>query len=111
MKKYLQWWCYAVETEVTLAEAREIIRQEPPLRICSDLCLPDGTALELFHDIRHISEKLGKYPPVKLLPFFTLTASIDLATEYQYQHKGISDYITTPVNISELIWRILFFVE
>ena len=54
--------CYAVETEVTLAEAREIIRQEPPLRICSDLCLPDGTALELFHDIRHISEKLGKYP-------------------------------------------------
>ena len=62
LKKYLQRWCYAVETEVTLAEAREIIRQEPPLRICSDLCLPDGTALELFHDIRHISEKLGKYP-------------------------------------------------
>ena len=112
LKKYLQRRGYAVETAATLAEAREIIRQEPPLRICSDLCLPDGTALELFHDIRRISEKFKvNNPPIKLLPFFTLTASIDFATEYQYQHKGISDYITTPVNISELIWRILFFVE
>ena len=63
LKKYLQRRGYAVETAATLAEAREMIKQEAPLLICSDLCLPDGTALELFHDIRHISEKLGKYPP------------------------------------------------
>ena len=52
-----------------------------------------------------------KNPPIKLLPFFILTASTDLATEYQYRHEGVSDYITAPVNLPELIRRILFFVE
>lgn len=216
LKKYLQRRGYAVETAATLAEAREMIKQEAPLLICSDLCLPDGsglellaevrtcnkdtpfiiascyekddyeqealqhgvticmdkiksallkdklveyaykelsedmlqkgfnlilvnslreakhrlledkeielilcdlslpdgTALELFHDIRRISEKFKvNNPPIKLLPFFILTASTDLATEYQYRHEGVSDYITAPVNIPELIRRILFFVE
>ena len=84
---------------------------EIELVLC-DLSLPDGTALELFHDIRRISEKFKmKNPPIKLLPFFILTASTDLATEYQYRHEGVSDYITAPVNIPELIRRILFFVE
>lgn len=84
---------------------------EIELVLC-DLSLPDGTALELFHDIRRISEKFKmENPPIKLLPFFILTASTDLATEYQYRHEGVSDYITAPVNIPELIRRILFFVE
>ena len=67
-----------------------------------------AAALELFHDIRRISEKFKvNNPPIKLLPFFILTASTDLATEYQYRHEGVSDYITAPVNIPELIRRIL----
>lgn len=52
LKKYLQRRVYAVETAATLAEAREMIKQEVPLLICSDLCLPDGSGLEL------LSEKL-----------------------------------------------------
>ena len=35
----------------------------------------------------------------------------DLATEYEYRHEGVNDYITSPVNIPELIRRVLFFVE
>lgn len=30
---------------------------------------------------------------------------------YQYRHEGVSDYITSPVNIPELIRRICYFVE
>ena len=52
-----------------------------------------------------------KNPPVRLLPFFILTENNDLATEYEYQHEGVNDYITAPVNIPELIRRVLFFVE
>ena len=37
LKKYLQRRGYAVETAATLAEAREMIKQEVPLLICSDL--------------------------------------------------------------------------
>ncbi|MSC22058.1 hypothetical protein EAI88_08190 [Eubacterium ramulus] len=49
--------------------------------------------------------------PVRLLPFFILTENNDLATEYEYRHEGVNDYITAPVNIPELIRRVLFFVE
>lgn len=94
------------EAKYRLLEDKEI-----ELILC-DLSLPDGTALELFHGIRHISEKFKvNNPPIKLLPFFILTDSTDLATEYQYRHEDISDYITAPVNIPELIQRILFFME
>nr|WP_242702926.1 MULTISPECIES: response regulator [Clostridia] len=46
-----------------------------------------------------------------VLPFFILTENNDLATEYEYRYEGMNDYITAPVNIPELIRRVLFFVE
>lgn len=97
----------------SLREARYRLWEDKEIElILCDLSLPDGTALELFHDIRHIYKKFkGNNPPIKLLPFFILTESTDLATKYQYRQEGVSDYITSPVNISELIQRILFFVE
>ena len=97
----------------SLREAKHRLLEDKEIElILCDLSLPDGTALELFHDIRRISEKFKvNNPPIKLLPFFILTASTDLSTEYQYRHEGVSDYITAPVNIPELIRRILFFVE
>ena len=49
--------------------------------------------------------------PVRLLPFFILTENNDPATEYEYRHEGVNDYITAPVNIPELIRQVLFFVE
>ena len=32
-------------------------------------------------------------------------------TEYEYRYEGMNDYITAPVNIPDLIRRVLFFVE
>ena len=43
--------------------------------------------------------------------FFILTENNDPATEYEYRHEGVNDYITAPVNIPELIRQVLFFVE
>ena len=45
------------------------------------------------------------------MPFFILTENNDPATEYEYRHEGVNDYITAPVNIPELIRQVLFFVE
>ena len=74
--------------------------------------LPDGTAMELFHALRQVAGMFQmKNPPVRLLPFFILTENSDLATEYEYRHEGVNDYIASPVNIPELIRRVLFFVE
>ncbi|NBK00526.1 response regulator [bacterium 1xD8-48] len=112
LQKYLQRRGYPVETASTLKEARTAIQEEMPLVICCDLDLPDGTAMELFHALRRVEGMFQmKNPPVRLLPFFILTENGDLATEYEYRHEGVNDYITAPVNIPELIRRIMYFVE
>ncbi len=112
LQKYLQRRGYPVETASTLKEARTAIQEEMPLVICCDLDLPDGTAMELFHALRRVAGMFQmKNPPVRLLPFFILTENNDLATEYEYRHEGVNDYITAPVNIPELIRRIMYFVE
>ncbi len=68
--------------------------------------------MELFHALRRVAGMFQmKNPPVRLLPFFILTENGDLATEYEYRHEGVNDYITAPVNIPELIRRIMYFVE
>ena len=85
--------------------------KEIELILCN-LELPDGTAMELFHTLRRVAGMFQmKNPHVRLLPFFILTENNDLATEYEYRHEGVNDYITAPVNIPELIRRVLFFVE
>ena len=43
-------------------------------------------------------------------PLFILTDSKDLAAEYQYRQEGVNDYLTSPVNIPELIRRICYFI-
>ena len=112
LQKYLQRRGYPIETASTLKEARTAIQEEMPLVICCDLDLPDGTAMELFHALRRVAGMFQmKNPPVRLLPFFILTENSDLATEYEYRHEGVNDYITAPVNIPELIRRIMYFVE
>ena len=93
------------------AKERIIEDEEIELILC-DLELPDGTAMDLFHALRQIAGLFKmENPPVRLLPFFILTENKDHATEYEYRHEGVNDYITAPVNIPELIRRILFFVE
>lgn len=97
----------------SIGEAKRRIFEDKEIElILCDLELPDGTAMELFHTLRRVAGMFQmKNPPVRLLPFFILTENNDLATEYEYRHEGVNDYITAPVNIPELIRRVLFFVE
>ena len=97
----------------SIADAKRRIFEDKEIElILCDLELPDGTAMELFHTLRRVAGMFQmKNPPVRLLPFFILTENNDLATEYEYRHEGVNDYITAPVNIPELIRRVLFFVE
>ena len=97
----------------SIAEAKRRIFEDKEIElILCDLELPDGTAMELFHTLRRVAGMFQmKNPPVRLLPFFILTENNDLATEYEYRHEGVNDYITAPVNIPELIRQVLFFVE
>ena len=97
----------------SIGEAKRWIFEDKEIElILCDLELPDGTAMELFHTLRRVAGMFQmKNPPVRLLPFFILTENNDLATEYEYRHEGVNDYITAPVNIPELIRRVLFFVE
>ena len=94
----------------SIEEAKRRIFEDKEIElILCNLELPDGTAMELFHTLRRVFQV--KNPPIRLLPFFILTENNDLATEYEYRHEGVNDYITAPVNIPELIRRVLFFVE
>ena len=118
LQKYLQRRGYPAKTASTLQEARTVIQEEMPLVICCNLDLPDGSGMDFLDEVRAVqgdSFVVGmfqmKNPPVRLLPFFILTENRDLATEYEYRHEGVNDYITSPVNIPELIRRVLFFVE
>ena len=97
----------------SIGEAKRRIFEDKEIDlILCDVELPDGTAMELFHTLRRVAGMFQmKNPPVRLLPFFILTENNDLATEYEYRHEGVNDYITAPVNIPELIRRVLFFVE
>ena len=97
----------------SIEEAKRRIFEDKEIElIFCNLELPDGTAMELFHTLRRVAGVFQmKNPPVRLLPFFILTENNDLATEYEYRHEGVNDYITAPVNIPELIRRVLFFVE
>ena len=97
----------------SIEEAKRHIFEDKEIElILCNLELPDGTAMELFHTLRRVAGMFQmKNPPVRLLPFFILTENNDLAMEYEYRHEGVNDYITAPVNIPELIRRVLFFVE
>ena len=99
---------YGVQTAVTVAGAKEAIEKERPLFISSDLDLLDGSGLDLLHSQRNLAERYGAL--VKFRPLFILTDSRDPATEYQYRQEGVNDYLTSPVNIPELIRRIRYFI-
>ncbi len=93
-----------------LTKGSEVLLEDDNIElILCNTTLPDGSGLDLLHSQRHLAERYGAL--VKSRPFFILTDSRDLATEYQYRQEGVNDYLTPPVNIPELIRRICYFVN
>ena len=104
----LQSGFYIVAAE-TLAGANDLLLEDENIElILCDTALPDGSGLDLLRGQRYLAERYGDL--VKSRPLFILTDSRDLATEYQYRQAGVSDYLTSPINIPELIRRIRYFI-
>lgn len=94
------------------AENKLLEWQDIELILC-DLFLQDGIAMDFFHSMKKLAGiyQNTKEPIFRELPFFIFTDNKDLSLEYRYRHEGVSDYITSPVNIPDLIRRICYFVE
>ncbi len=73
--------------------ALDMLRQEAPDLILSDVCLPDGNGVELIEKLRHA----GKDCPIVLMTAF---GTIDVAVEAM--KRGASDFLTKPLDYKRL---------
>lgn len=104
----LQQGFYLVNAE-TLACANDRLLEDDGIKlILCDTAFPDGTGLDLLRSQQHLAERYGSL--IKSRPLFILTDDHDLATEYQYRREGVYNYLTSPVNIPELIRRIRYYI-
>ena len=87
---------YAVDVEVTVADAREAIRINEYDLAVLDLGLPDGDGVTLCRDIRNGSA----------LPVLMLTARDALSDKVGGLDAGADDYVTKPFDFPELVARV-----
>jgi type IV pilus assembly protein PilB len=81
------------------AEALNVVYQDPPHLILTDLLMPDTTGLELLRKLR------GDLSTCQI-PCLVLTAAGDVDSETQAIDAGADDYITKPVEGGRLLSRV-----
>jgi DNA-binding NtrC family response regulator len=84
---------FTVDTASSVAEARARVSTRAPDVVLLDLILPDGTGLDLIHDIE------GKTDRVEIV-VIAGHASVDTAIEAL--RRGATDYLTKPVDRARL---------
>jgi type IV pilus assembly protein PilB len=90
---------YDVVLARTGAEALNVVYQDPPHLILTDLLMPDTTGLELLRKLR------GDLSTCQI-PCLVLTAAGDVDSETQAIDAGADDYITKPVEGGRLLSRV-----
>jgi len=95
---------YRVRTAANGIEAIELIQEEQPDLIVSDIMMPemDGYAL---------LRSLQKDEATRSIPFIFLTAKSDENAKLEGMRSGVDDYITKPFDIDQLITRIARLLE
>jgi DNA-binding response OmpR family regulator len=88
---------YAVRTAMSLAEARQCIRQFAPDIIVLDIMLPDGSGLDFLKELRHAGSDI---------PVLILTALSESVDEVKGIRAGGDDYIAKPYDSEVLLVRI-----
>jgi two-component system, NtrC family, response regulator PilR len=84
---------WRVEASPTLAEGRAAIaRNEPDVILC-DLMLPDGSGIDLLHDVKTQNPSVA---------FIMITAHTSTKTAVEALKAGALDYIAKPFDIEEL---------
>ncbi len=83
---------YAVETAITLAEAREILEKRMPAAIILDRNMPDGDGITLLAELRKTSR----------VPVLILTGLKEQAEVREGYDSGCDDYMKKPFFYEEL---------
>jgi two-component system KDP operon response regulator KdpE len=87
---------YAVATAATKREALDAVSVRPPDAVVLDLVLPDGSGVDVAHEIRSWSQ----------LPILVLSAVGDEREKVRALDAGADDYITKPFGKEELLARL-----
>jgi putative two-component system response regulator len=87
---------YQVRTATHGQEALELVKDEPPELIISDISMPVMDGFELFEAVR-------RQPGGAAIPFIFLTALGTREDRFAGRSLGADDYITKPVTTKELI--------
>ena len=95
-KKILNRRGYALRQAFTLAEARAHIREELPRAVVLDIQLPDGSGLELLHELRQTSN----------IPVLMLTAMGTPQDIIRGLEGGGDDYLTKPYELAVFLMRV-----
>jgi CheY-like chemotaxis protein len=95
---------YHVRTAANGEEALELVSQEAPDLIISDIMMPkmDGFALQA---------ALQQRPDTRAIPFIFLTAKADEQSRLKGRRTGVDDYITKPFDIDQLLSRVELLLE
>ena len=76
-----------------------IARSEPVDVILLDVMMPDMDGIQ-------VCDELRKDPKLRSIPVILLTARDDISTRAQGMERGVSEYLTKPVNKRELFTRV-----
>jgi len=87
---------YAIKQAYTLAEARAIVEDEPPLAIILDIQLPDGSGLDFLSTLRKTSD----------VPVLILTAMGTPQDIIRGLEAGGNDYLTKPYGLTVFLKRV-----
>jgi len=84
---------WRVEAAATLAEGRAMIAKREPDVVLCDLMLPDGSGIDLLHDLKAQDPSIA---------FIMITAHTSTKTAVEALKAGALDYIAKPFDIEEL---------
>ncbi|MBP6483265.1 MAG: response regulator [Rhodoferax sp.] len=87
---------YAVQTAVSVSEARALLSHALPDLLLLDLGLPDGDGAVLVKEVREHHS----------LPILVVSARHQEAQKIQLLDAGADDYLTKPFSVAELLARI-----
>lgn len=87
---------FAVQTAVSLSEARALLKHSPPDLVVLDLGLPDGDGVELVRELRR----------QHATPVIVVSARHQESQKIELLDAGADDYLGKPFSVGELLARI-----
>lgn len=90
---------FAVEAFVAARELLDRLSSGHPDLVIVDLGLPDGNGIEVCREIR-------RTPGLENVPLMVVTASQEISDRYMTLATGADDFLTKPVDNTELVLRV-----